>query len=45
MLLGLGYLYVYYVLFLFLKKLENNRLKRSPVGQNFVILFFCFCLK
>ena len=45
MLLGLGYLYVYYVLFPFLQKVENDRLKRSPVGQNFVILFSCFCLK
>ena len=30
--------------FFFLHKAENNRLEK-PVGQNFVKLFFCFCLK
>ena len=38
----------FYVLFRFsffvFQKAENNRLKR-PAGQNFVILFFRFCLK
>ena len=37
MLLDFGYLYVCYVLFLFLQKEENNRLKKKSVGQNFVI--------
>ena len=43
MLLGFGCLYVCY--FLFLQKAENNRLKKNPVGQNFVIIFFFFLLK
>ena len=30
--------------FFFLQKAENNRFK-NPVGQNVVILPFCFCLK
>ena len=36
---------VFYVLFPFLKKAENNRSPKNPVHQNFVILFFCFHLK
>ena len=39
---GFGYLYVCYVFFL--QKAENDRLKKKPVGQNFEILFFSFCL-
>ena len=29
----------------FLQKVENNKLKKKPFCQNFVILFFGFCLK
>ena len=40
MLLGFGYLYKFVIFyFLFFSKVENNRLKKKPVGQNFVILF------
>ena len=40
MLLGFGYLYKFVIFyFLFFSKAENNRLKKKPVGQNFVILF------
>ena len=43
MLLRFGYLYTFfYVLFLFFQKAENNRLKKNPVGQNFVTYFFVF---
>ena len=42
MLLGFGYLYTFVAFF---QKAENNRLKKKQVGLNFVILFFCFCLK
>ena len=45
MVLGFGYLYVCYVYLFFLQKAENNRFKKKPVGQNFVISFFCFCSK
>ena len=46
MLLGFGYLYVCYVLFLFFfQKAENNRLKKKPVGLYCVILFFRILLK
>ena len=44
MFLGFGYLYVCYVVF-FLQKAENNRFKKKPVGQDFVILCFCVFLK
>ena len=33
MLLDFGYLYVCYVLFLFLQKEENNRLKKSQLAK------------
>ena len=33
MLLDFGYLYVCYVLFLFLQKAENNRLKKSQLAK------------
>ena len=45
--LSFGYLYkfvMFYFLFFF-QKAENNRLRKNPVGQNFVTLVFCFCLK
>ena len=44
MLLGFGYLYnfVMFYFFLFFQKAENNRFKKIPVGQNFVILFLDF---
>ena len=51
MLLRCGYLYKFvmfflfvclFVLLLFFQKAENNRLKKKPVDQNFVILFFIF---
>ena len=45
--LGFGCFYkfaMFYFLLFFFQKAENNRLKK-PVGQNFVILFFCSCLK
>ena len=46
MLLRFGYLYKFVMFcFFFFQKAENNRLKKLTVGQNFVILFFCFCLK
>ena len=47
MLFGFGYLYGFFIIyfFFFFQKAENNRLKKKTVGQNFVILFFCFCLK
>ena len=43
--LGFGYpqSLLYFISFFF-QKAENNRLKKT-VGQNFVILFYCFCLK
>ena len=45
MLLGFGYLYKFiFYYYYFFQKAENSRLKKKPVGQNFVI-FFCFCLK
>ena len=34
-------MFVMFYLF-FLQKAENNRFKKKPVGQNFVILFFVF---
>ena len=47
MLLGFDYLYnsVMFYFLLFSQKAENNKLKKKPVDQIFVILFFCFCLK
>ena len=48
MLLGLGYFYkfvMFYFLFFFLKKQKVIDLKKKPVVQNFVILFFKFLLK
>ena len=46
MLLGFGYLYVCYVLFHFSSKKQRIiDFKKKPVGQNFGILFFHFCLK
>ena len=50
MLLGFGYFFwllslLCFGCFFFFKKAENYRSKEIPVGQNFVILFFCFCLK
>ena len=48
MLLGFGYLHkfvmLYFLLFCFSKKQKIIGLKKT-VGQNFVTLFFCFCLK
>ena len=46
MLLGFGYLYkfVMYYFFFFPKKQEAIDYKK-PVVQNFVILFFGFCIK
>ena len=47
MLPGFGYLYkfvMFYYIYFF-QKAENNRLKKKSVRQNFVILFFLFCLK
>ena len=44
MLLGFGYLCKFVMFSYFFQKAENNRLKKA-VGQNFVILFFCFYLK
>ena len=45
MLLGFGY-YISFLCFVsyFFQEAENNRLKKKLVGQNLVILFFCFCL-
>ena len=46
MLLGFGYLYACYVLFLFFfQKSGNHRLKKKPVGLYCVILFFRILLK
>ena len=46
MLLGFGCLYKFVMFyFFFFQKAENNRLKKKPVGKNFVILIFCFYLK
>ena len=42
MLLGFGYLYKFVFFLTLKKKTENNKLKKKPVDQNFVILFFCF---
>ena len=43
MLLGFGYFYKFVMFyFLLFSKTENNRLKKEPVGQNFVIFFFFF---
>ena len=47
MLFGFGYLYkfvMFYFFFFLKKKLKIIDLKK-PVGQNFVISFFCFLLK
>ena len=43
MLLGFGYLYVCYALFLFPSKSRKYWIKKKPVGQSFVI-FCCCCL-
>ena len=47
--LGACYLYkfvkFYLFIYLFIQKVKNNRLKKKPIGQNFVLLFFCSCLK
>ena len=42
MLLGFGSLFqiVMFCFFFFFQKAENNRLKKMPAGQNFVIDFF-----
>ena len=46
MLPGFGYLCVCYVLFLFIQKAENNRLKKGSWSKFCnIIFFFCFCLK
>ena len=47
MLLSFGYLYKFakFLFFFFFQKAQNNRLKKKPVSQNFVILFFGFLLK
>ena len=42
MLLGFGYLYDCYVLFLFFQKAEIKRFKKNPFGENYEILFFVF---
>ena len=48
MLFGFGYLYkfvMFYFFFFFFKKKQKIIDLKKPVGQNFVILFFCFLLK
>ena len=49
MLLGFGYLYkfdmFYFFFFSFKKQKIISKNNKKPVGKNFVILFFCFCLK
>ena len=47
MLFGFGYLYkfVMFYFFFFLKKKQKIIDLKNPVGQNFVISFFCFLLK
>ena len=52
MLLGFSHLYnfvifisVFFVLFFFVQKTENNRLKTKPVGQNFGNIIFLFLFK
>ena len=36
------YISLLYFISYFFQKAENNRLKKKPVGQNFVILFLFF---
>ena len=43
MLLGFGYFYKFFMFyFFFSQKAENNSLKKKPVAQNFVMLYFWF---
>ena len=40
MLLGFGYLYKFVMLhFFFFQKAESNRLKKKPIGQNFITFY------
>ena len=47
MLLSFGYLYkfVMFYFFFFFQKAENNRLRKNPVGQNFVFGVLIICNK